>query len=519
MEENVYVKPEKTFNTADIAFAFAMLICGFLFWDLIEPINYGAGVTIFAVVIFGASFIYLLKSKIKQGVGGVALLILAGLGAAQFMLFDNLLICGLNFIFLIAVFIYWICLSTGRRIDNKLSIYIIGDAVKQILRMPFMNLGCCASGIKVVFKQKKLKGILPALAGIVIFLPLIAIVINLLVSADFAFEHFIKYIFGRIRMDEIINYIAKFVFGIPVAFYIYGLVYGNVKGRYADKITVESVDRAAQRIKFAPKMMIYSVLTVFNTIYFLFFAVQAAYLFSAFNGALPEQFTYAEYARRGFFELCAVAGINLGVLVVSHLFIKRGADGEPLALRLETLIISLFTMLLIATALSKMGMYIYVYGLTQLRVFTSWFMLMMFFVFAVICVRQIRKFNSTKLIVLGCVFWFMVLSYGNVDGLIARSNISRFEAGTLTRFDIVMLTNLSDAAVPPMYDYFLRTDEDDVETRQAIASAIMSTRAFPPHGFRGFNYQRDWADKIRAALSIEGWRERGDMHGQWFVND
>ena len=33
--------------------------------------------------------------------------------------------------------------------------------------------------------------------------------------------------------------------------------------------------------------------------------------------------TYAEYARRGFFELCTVSGINLGVIGAAHLIVKR----------------------------------------------------------------------------------------------------------------------------------------------------------------------------------------------------
>jgi len=184
------------------------------------------------------------------------------------------------------------------------------------------------------------------------------VVLRLLVSADLAFENFIGRIFDFIHFEKIITYIMQFIFGIPVAFYLYGLIYGNVKGRYADRITTESVDKAAEVIRVAPKLSIYSVLTAFNVIYLLFFTVQAAYLFSAFSGNLPELFTYAEYARRGFFELCAVVGINLGVLIISYLTVKKEQGETPKVLQMETIIISLFTILLIATALSKMVMYI-----------------------------------------------------------------------------------------------------------------------------------------------------------------
>ncbi|MCL1974722.1 MAG: DUF4173 domain-containing protein [Firmicutes bacterium] len=500
MEEDFLTKPEKSFNKADIAFAFAALICGFLYCNLIRLSSPGAGVTIFALVLCSISFIYLKKSHITQNKESLIFLFLAALSSAQFMLFDNNFIGGLNFIFLSAVFIYWICLATNNRLDNKLSIYIIGDAVKQGLSMPFLNFGCCASGVKSFSKNTKINKLLPALIGIIIFLPLIAVVINLLVSADLAFENFIKNIFAAISIDKLLTYIMQFIVGIPIAFYLYGSVYGNIKGRYAEKITAASFDNTAKIIRIAPKTAIYSILTTFNIIYFIFFAVQAAYLFSAIGGNLPETFTYAEYARRGFFELCAVSGINLGILIVSHLSVQRAAGEEPQALRIETIIISLFTILLITTALSKMVMYINAYGLTQLRVFTSWFMILLFFIFTVICIRQFKKFNASKFIIVGFIFLFITLSYSNADGLIAKYNINRYEEKTLLTLDTEMLSGLSDAAVPYIYDLYLHTDENAVEMRQQLAASINKNRQNDNGGFREFSFQRYRADKIRALL-------------------
>jgi len=379
-------------------------------------------------------------------------------------------------------------LSTGRGIDKKLSVYIIGDAVKQGLNIPFSNFRCCGAGmIKGLSGQKRWKGVLTALIGVLVFLPLIAAVTNLLVSADQAFESFIVNIAELVNFYTIITYIGQFIVGIPVAFYLYGLIYGNVKGRHDEKITSKSVDNAAEIVKIAPKLTIYSGLTAFNIIYLVFFAVQATYLFSAFGGNLPEAYTYAEYARRGFFEICAVAGINLFVITVSHMTIKRGAGEEPRTLRIETAAISVFTILLICTALSKMVMYINVYGLTQLRVFTSWFMALLLIVFAIICVRQFIKFNSARLIIAGFVVMFVALSYSNADGFIAKYNIERYMAGTLETIDVYVLTELSDAAIPYIYELYINTDESERELREDLAQAI--SRVYDP-GFRGTNYQK-----------------------------
>ena len=491
--------PEMNFNTTDIIFALVMLACGFLYWNLRWTGVPGAGVTIFAAIMIGASFVYMSKSGLRQNAKSLTYLTLAILSAVWFAVFDNQALHFLNFLFLSAMFIYWICVSTGRELDKKLSVYAIGDAFKQAVNMPFNNFSCCFEGIAKGFAaQKKAKWLIPAIVGLIIFAPLIAIVVSLLMSADLAFESFMWGLVARLNIFRVFEYGIQFALGVPVAFYMYGLVYGNIKGRYDGNITAKSVDNAAKAVKIAPKATIYSVLTAFNIIYLIFFAVQIEYLFSAFNSNLPGTFTYAEFARRGFFELCKVAGINLGLLAVAHLSIKREMSEEPKILRIQTTIISLFTMLLIVTALSKMLMYINVFGLTQLRLVTSWFMILLFFIFAAICVRQFKKFNSAKVIIIGFIFMFMTLSYSNVDGLIARYNIQRYEAGTLQMLDINALQGLSSAAVPHIWELYLRTDESNVRRQEQLAQAIMwagsTSRA---RGFRGFNIQNHRADEIR----------------------
>ena len=60
-----------------------------------------------------------------------------------------------------------------------------------------------------------------------------------------------------------------------------------------------------------------------NTVILAGLSVSLMILFSALAGKLPEAFTYAEYARRGFFELCQVSVWNLCILIMSDLFTSR----------------------------------------------------------------------------------------------------------------------------------------------------------------------------------------------------
>ena len=494
------------FDKTDYSLAIALLGAGFLFWNLIHPVTWGAGITLFAFLLCTLSLIYFHQVGIKQTRRSLICLLILLLSALPFALFDNWGIKFLNFWFTMAIYIYWICLSTDRQLDRSLSSYIIGDGFNQILLVPFNNFTCAPNSLKMVLRHNKnSKRLLSLGLGILIFLPLLIAVINLLISADAAFERFMVNIYNLTRWDSFFNIVWQVLLGIPVAAYLFGLLYGNRRGRYTNKITTTAMDKLTLDLRLAPRLTIYSPLTTFNLVYFIFFVVQATYLFSALSGALPDSFTYAEYARRGFFQLCAVAGINLGLIAFSHLVTKRGAGEEPTALRIQYLITSGFTILLIITAFSKMLMYIQTYGLTPLRVYTSWFMLLLFFIFMVIIVRQLRRFNASRWMIAGFITLFMLLSYGNVDGLIARYNLDRYQNGSLSAVDYSVMLELSDAALPHLYEFYQTIDDTEPEGRTVkaeIRSLIAQHQEYSFYrgnngsDFRDFNWQSYRAAQI-----------------------
>lgn len=447
------------FSKKDSIFAVAMLVCGFLYWNLMVSQGPGAGVTLFAIILCGIVGIYLHGNGVKQTKGSIACLLIIGLSAFQFFIFDLTPLSFFNFIFLTVAAVYWICYVTRRRLDQKLSIYFLGDMINQFLLVPFHNFLCCFASLKPAKKDGNFgRNLLSALVGVVIFFPILALVVNLLVSADAAFESLLSNFKFSLSVDAV-EYLVEIILGIPVACYIYGIVYGNLKKRHTGYISVASMDKQALGLRFAPKVPVFSGLTVLNGIYLLFFIAQGSYLFSAFASHLPETMTYAEYARRGFFELCGVAAINLMVIGVAYLITKRNEDQVvSKGLKAEILTICGFTVLLIGTALSKMGLYIHYYGLTQLRVYTTWFMALLLFMFVIVALRQFLKFNGSKIVIIGFVLSFLVLTYGNVDGMIAKYNIDRYREGTLLSVDTQALMDLSDGAVPHMVALYHETD-------------------------------------------------------------
>src|SRR5207244_2088993 len=60
-----------------------------------------------------------------------------------------------------------------------------------------------------------------------------------------------------------------------------------------------------------------------NALFLAFIMVQLAYLFGGQANISAQGFTYAEYARKGFFELVAVAVAAFGLLWWSEKYISR----------------------------------------------------------------------------------------------------------------------------------------------------------------------------------------------------
>ena len=276
-----------------------------------------------------------------------------------------------------------------------------------------------------------------ALLGLVCSIPVLIIVMPLLISSDVAFQGLIVSIFRNTFVTTV-----KIIFGVLLSIFVicYGL---SLKFKRFWKI---------KEAKFNGIESVYviSFLSAISGCYLLYLFSQLAYFFSAFKGFLPdENITYAQYARRGFFEMCIIAVINLG-LVFLCLFIAKKRNGKVSHwVKCLTTFISSFTLVIIATAISKMVLYIDAYGMTVLRITTSAFMLLLAIVFIAVILRiYINKINvvKTALIASGCII--LVLGTVNVNHVCAKYNYEAYKSKKLDTIDVEALYNLGDEGIP-----------------------------------------------------------------------
>ncbi len=313
---------------------------------------------------------------------------------------------------LMMVAAYWTLLTANRLLEKSVtSKWVFFDVWNALAVVPFSNFSC---QIRVLLSRKedgegkRAKGNMGAVfLGIVIALPILVIILPLLSSADAGFEHLVGNLVGYIGEHLMVTFM-RIIFAIPVSFYLFGLVFGGIYGRNTDRIKTEELLETEKNMRKVPDAAICTAFLILNLVYVLFIGLQGSYLFSAFTGGLPEEFTYAEYARRGFFELCQIGAWNLILLWCAGVF-SRSESREHRGVRSLMLMLSVLTLLLLATAISKMGMYISVYGLTVRRILPLTFMIWMAMVFVAVMVRQKKEYAMIRFCVMAGAVIFCVL--------------------------------------------------------------------------------------------------------------
>jgi hypothetical protein len=205
--------------------------------------------------------------------------------------------------------------------------------------------------------------------------------------------------------------------------------------------------------------------------------------------------SYAEYARSGFFPLLAAAVVTLGVLLAVRA--ATGADRTPRVTWLSQAAVAL-TLVLVAGAVRRLGLYERAYGLTVLRLLALLFALWIAVVFVLLAcslagVGRDRAWFVPAALGIG-VAGLLVLTAANPEAIIVRRNVDRL-AGT-EDFDPQHLTSLSDDAVPALLDALPALAADDAaQVRAGVCAGDRRTAGGP----WAFNTSASAAADARAA--------------------
>ena len=278
-------------------------------------------------------------------------------------------------------------------------------AVKQARAMTAAGMG----GEGAAQESSGKKTVKSVLLGLVIAIPLLWIILALLSSADLVFGNIVEDILDCIHLPEL----TEDWFGIPFKFVLSFLAFYAWTACLPAEIFPESS---------APKKFDAVVAITFNSliavVYLLFSGIQFVYLVGQME--LPKGYTYAEYAHEGFYQLLAVTILNL--ILVSFCK-KHFADNK--VLKAILLIISVCTYVMIASSALRMYLYVGVYGLSHLRVYVLW-LLVILTVWTTILIAGIFKENIPyfRIITVFVSVWYLAFAFSMPDKWITAYDLS-----------------------------------------------------------------------------------------------
>lgn len=434
----------------DSYFALFAFVLGFFFAHWVLFSWQGWGVTLFTLVFCGSVTLYLLKKGVhisKPGWFWLAVVVLLGV---SFGLWSNNGLAPWHGLLLFGSALYWILSATGLLIMGQTSNFIILDGYNALLGIPFSNFGCQYKSLAPLGTNRLARGhIFPIILGLFLSFIVFTMVFPLLMEADSGgFARIVDTILAGFRGlgEEFWEIFWHAILAVPIAAYMFGLAAGSAHKRGID-LNKERTAQVFSAWRILPMLTVYILLGLLCTLYIVFIGSQVPYFFSAFTGQLPDGWmVYSEYARRGFFELCSIAAINLVVLTVCNVMSQQPSRNS-ISLKALNSLLALITLILIATAFSKMALYIDAYGLTMRRLLPCVFMIFMAVISGGAIAVQKWSFSITRLAVGTGIVMFCLLCLSNPDSLVIRYNAERYLAGTLESFDVGILYRSGPAGV------------------------------------------------------------------------
>lgn len=233
-----------------------------------------------------------------------------------------------------------------------------------------------------IFRKKHNKNAFNIFIGLLISIPFTVIILALLSSADRYFGSFISRIidFKLFTFNKIWN-VVIILFVFILLFSVFINIIKNIDTKLETNKDIKNINYTIST----------TIVTVINLVFLLFLTSEISKLTGNFL-QLPIKYTYAEYAREGFFQLLAVSFINF-LIIIYHLYFRKGIQNNKL-LKYMIMVLIMFSILLIFNSYYRMFLYVNVYSFTILRLQVLLFLTMELIMFSILI---FKLFNKIKL--------------------------------------------------------------------------------------------------------------------------
>jgi hypothetical protein len=325
--------------------------------------------------------------------------------------------------------------------------------------------------------------------GIALTVPVLAVFLLLFVSADLVVQKYVTQLINIHVNPELTVQAALIVFATLALVAGYSYLFSVTQPETAPPETPSK--------PFIGPVESTILLASVNVLFFAFILVQLAYLFGGQANISAQGFTYAQYARKGFFELLAVAVVAFGLLWSAEKYVKQTGPGHSTLFKALSTMLIAQVILIMGSAFKRLYLYEQAYGFTTLRLYSHAFTVLLAVIFVILAYKIIRSASDHTFAfpaLLAVIAFLAALNALNPDAFIARQNLSRYQQ--TGKIDTAYLGRLSADAVPVLVAGYPSLQPADATALQAQLNRRRSSAgSTADHSWQSWNLSRATAEQ------------------------
>jgi len=325
-------------------------------------------------------------------------------------------------------------------------------------------------------------------AAIVISVPCVIILMVVLANADMVFSMKAWDLLADIFKSFSINVTIIILRGVIAGLYLFGVLYCA----HSDRSYVKEAKLNINGDLIIINILLSAVLIVYT----LFVIIQFKYLFAGL--ALPKGLTYTEYARKGFFELLSLTGINIAAILAVVKLTKKHQGRWVLFTKVLCHYLCVVTIVLLISSFYRMFLYTNDDGLTRLRFFVMGFLVFEAIGLVTTFVYIAKpKFNIALIYLVLALSYYTILNIIPTDNIIAKNQINKYLDNERTGLHYIF--TLSADAAPAMELLFENTDKE--ELRDNVKQFIEEKTSLDiPQRWQRYNFSIEKAKRLLVDL-------------------
>lgn len=452
-------------NSIKIKLSIYGLLSAVSFIYLILTHNPGISVPVFTIIQFVSIFTLIYKREEAKNKKGLLMFVPIFILSLNYYLSGSYLWRAPNFLCTMLLYSTMVAILTDNFPVKELSFKFLFKILEHVI-VPLRNFNIPFKWInkyKSDDAKKKLHSSI--ILGIFISLPFVVFLLIMLSSADLVFSVKVENTLEWFSKMLDLELIFKIIFGMIAGLYLFGLIYIVFAEKKSD--SQNAIFTLEIRPKNADTIVINILLSSILLVYTLFIFIQFKYLFA--GSVLPANLNYAEYARRGFFELIFLSFLNIGLILLTvylykeKIYVQRNKWSNLTKIFMMYLCAVTFVMLI--SSFYRMYLYDQEYGFTRLRVLVYGFLIFESIGLIITAAFIMRpEFNIMAVYMVIGLCYYLCLNVVQIDYIIAKHNVDMYLAKETDSLDIDYLMSLSvDAA--PQIARLVENNNADIMTR------------------------------------------------------